>query len=247
MDGTLRMRGVWGKVRKLAALVRERRVDQLVRYFFEVVPRGMFHADVLYVTELIEPNRHVRRPRQISVRGVEPGDIPRLHEVFPRGGADEFADRLNKGHRGFVCEAEGEIVAMSWLSLESTHAEPEKFCHFGVPADAAWAYDLWILPEWRLRGAMVAMVYHTIEFARGQGRRRLCGYASWHNRESLTAHVSFGHRAVGKLLVVNLFGLRLFRSRRLEPSSRPTTQFGYRSTPTVDLLSSPRRAKGSEA
>ncbi len=225
-------------------LVREGRIDRIAHYFFEVVPRWLVHVDTLYVTELAQPNPLVRRPRTLTIRTVEAKDVKRLHEVFPRGTPAAYEDRLRQGHRGFVCEANRELVAMSWVNLGATHAEPEKFCSFAIPEDAAWAYDLWILPEWRLRGAMVAMVYHTFDYVREHDRRRLCGYMSWHNTDSLKAHVSFGHEVVGELLVVNILGFRVLRGRRLEPNSAVRTHVGFRPTPVIDLLSPQRGSAG---
>jgi GNAT superfamily N-acetyltransferase len=232
------------RLRKLGTLLREGRLDRLIHHLIERVPRWLFHVDILYVTELTEPDRTIRRPRRGVVRDVRPEDAEALEAVFPRGGAAAYRERMSRGDLGFVCEADGRMVAMGWLNPGAEHAEPEKFCHFVVPPDAVWAYDLWVLPEWRLRGAMVAVVLHTFDCARRLGRSRLCGYASWHNRESLGAHVSFGHRLAGRLVVVNLLGLRWHRARRLEPGARAWTRFGFRSTPRIDLLSSAPSTRG---
>lgn len=227
-----------GRVRKLFRLVREGRVDQLFRYAFEVIPRGLCHLDLLYVIELTEPNPAVRRPRSLRVRRVDARDVEDLDRAFPRGGPGAFAARLAAGHEGFVCEAAGGPVAMLWVDPGVAHPEPEKFCRFAVPPDAVWAYDLWIAPEWRLSGAMVALVDGSFRHVRQElGRCRVAGYASWHNRESLEAHRSFGYRVVGWVALGNVVGLRLFRWRRVEGSGRTRTHMGFRSTPTIALLS----------
>ncbi len=234
-------RNIGKRLRKLFRLIREGRVDQLVRHFFDVMPRSVFHVDVLYLTELTSPNHAVRRPRQLRVREVQSGDVPELARVFHRENPGELAARLTAGHPGFVCETpEGDIVAMAWLNLGSEHGEPEKFCRFALPDDAAWEYDLWILPEWRIRGAIVALLFHTFEFVRTRGRTRLFGYASWHNRESLASHRSFGHRIVGRVLVINVLGVRVCRHRRVVPPKLTRTQIGFRVDAIVDLASDDR-------
>ncbi len=226
------------KLEKLVGGVRtlfgERGVDQLLRILERIVPRGLFHIDVFFVTELYRPVELARRPRGFTVREARSDDLAELLRLFRRE-PKLFKKRLEAGHIAFACEVKGKLIGMSWMNMGREHEEAEKFCRFLMLPDAVWGYDLFILPEWQISPAAVAMLYFAFDHARKQGRARVYGFASRHNMASLKTHLNFGHEKILKVLVVNVLGLRVHRLRPVNGSDGVETRISFFSTPRIDL------------
>ena len=148
---------------------------------------------------------------------MEDDEITKVDHVFPRP-PGEYRRRLEADHKGFLAESNGKLVGVYWINMGNEHVEREKFCRFRLPPDTAWAYDAAVLPAWQLSGVFAHLLFHSLEYVRKHERTRICGYASWFNKESLRAHYSFGHEPLLSVCVINVLGLRLYRTSRPQSS-----------------------------
>ncbi len=226
------------RARQVARLLREGHVADLVRTIGRRVPRGLLYVDTFYVTAMRRPAPLLRKRGGFVQRPVRREDVGLLAELFPTRPRSLEA-RLAAGHLGFVSEHGGRTVAMAWLNVGDAHREPQKYCRFVLPPDTAWGYDLAIVPEWRLSSAMVTMLLHLYDHALKHGRRRVAGFASAHNKASLSAHLSFGHEILWKVTVVNVAGLRVHRIAPADAAATGETRVTFRREPDLALPPSP--------
>lgn len=226
------------RARQAARILREGRFSDLVRVVGRRVPRGLLYVDTFYVTVMRRPGRLLRRRGGFVLRPVLGEDVGHLAETFPTR-RRSLEERLAAGHLGFVGERDGHTVAMAWLNVGDVHPEPQKYCRFVLSPDTAWGYDLAIVPEWRLSGAMVTMLLHLYDHALTHGCRRVAGFASAHNKASLSAHLSFGHEILWKVTVVNVAGLRIHRIEPGDDAAAGETRVSFLRVPDLALPPSP--------
>lgn len=220
---------------KLGDHVRHGRLDELVRILIDRIPPPLFHFDVVYIAELSDPVRSGQPPEDVSIRQIDRTALPELYASFPRKDRSEFGERFEAGHRCFAARIDGTICGMAWLDMGAVHDEPEKFCKFVIPPDAAWHYDVMILPEYRRRGLFSALMQQAFEYVCREGRTRVCGFTSRYNQGSVKAHTRIGFRLTKKITALNLLGLRLHRIRQLDRDRVSRTRIGFMTAPGIDL------------
>jgi hypothetical protein len=138
--------------------------------------------------------------RGIAVERVFPGH-PLLAQFPHRPDAlrKRFADRA-------VCHAahhEGALVGYLWLQ-ETPFADRDAGCVF-VPAPrgrAAWDYDLWIAPAWRMSRAFQRLWDAANAHLRARGVAWTLSCVSGFNRASLASHQRLGARVVSHAWIV---------------------------------------------
>lgn len=209
--------------------------DQLVRHLLDRTPKALFHFDVIYIAELADPIPLPRRDEELIIRELRTEDLAELHRAFPRKDRAQFGRRMAAGHKCLACDVGGAVCGMAWLNLGSIHEEPEEFCRFVIPQDAAWHYDIMILPECRRRGMFSSLMNHAFDFIRKEGRVRMCGFTSWHNKGSLKAHTSVGFRLTKKISAINLLGFRFHRIRMLSGDQSTQIKIGFLAKHSVEV------------
>jgi GNAT superfamily N-acetyltransferase len=134
--------------------------------------------------------RAVSRPHGIVVERVRPGH-PLLGQ-FPHR-PDALRRRFEEQAVCHAAHRDGELVGYLWLQ-ETPFADRDAGCRF-VPAPAgkaAWDYDLWIAPAWRMSRAFQRLWDEANAWlrARGIGWTLSCVHGA--NRTSLASHRRLG-------------------------------------------------------
>lgn len=148
---------------------------------------------------------------------------------------DALRTRFDEQALCWAAHRDGELAGYLWVQ-QAAFADRDAGCAFvPVPAGrAAWDYDLWIAPDWRMSRAFQRLwdAAHTELRARGIEWTLSCVHAA--NRASQAAHARLGAQVVGHAWIVRIgtrqlaaftqppfLDLNLFTGRRARVVVRP--------------------------
>ncbi len=113
-----------------------------------------------------------------------------------------YEDRLRRGQRCFAIEADGQLVAMSWLALEKARVHALRRTLSLAPGDA-YIFNSFIDPAWRGRRLHHLLSDHLSAVARKAGARRLCCSVAPYNQRIRRALARSGFEARAVLTSVD--------------------------------------------
>jgi hypothetical protein len=127
-----------------------------------------------------------------------------------------FRKRFEAGDHCAVAVLDGRIIGYQWFCGRPSYIEERYAYPIQVPADAIYAYDIFIQPEHRLAG--IWFKFHCL-YLRGLmerlGRRRIIGMVDYGNRLAMNTHLRFGFKPFRRVVVVKMFGRSWFREKPL--------------------------------
>ncbi|RLK51634.1 hypothetical protein DFR31_1578 [Alkalispirillum mobile] len=144
-----------------------------------------------------------RLGKNLEIREARPDD-PAL-DLMGRG-TTTLQARFNQGARCLVALKGSELAGFFWW-VEGPYQEDEVRCVFlpGPPGEAAWDFDVYIHPKYRLSGVFGCLWSAAQEKLMTSGVRYTCSRISAYNTSSLAAHRRLGAQQVG-IRVFILFG-----------------------------------------
>jgi L-amino acid N-acyltransferase YncA len=122
-----------------------------------------------------------------------------------------FVRRFQSNDYCAVAIVDGHIVGYEWFCVKPFHMEERYSYKIEIPPDAIYAYDAFILPEHRLAG--IWLKFQTIylrQLMQALGKQKVVTMIDHGNRLSMSTHLRFGFRVVGRVYVVKLFGKSFF-------------------------------------
>jgi GNAT superfamily N-acetyltransferase len=128
----------------------------------------------------------------------EMGQLENKHELVLR----RFAEKEN----AVVGVVDGKIVAYMWLSDKPFHIEDRYSYKINIPPNAVYAYDAYILPEYRISGLWTRLMLYAAGLMQKLDRDQLIALIDYQNRHSFNTHMRFGF-----LPFRNVYGIQLFR------------------------------------
>ena len=171
-----------------------------------------------------------RAPRFPPIREVGPDDP--LRARFPRPDA-VIGGRYAQGSHCLAAEQDGEFVGYVWLQL-GPYLEDEVRCRFvpGPAGQAAWDYDIYLVPERRLGRGFLYLWQAANSFMRERGIRWTISRVSAFNTQSIRSHQRLGASHLGSAVFLKVFGAQLMLASR-----RPWLHLspGAASIPTMHL------------
>ena len=182
-----------------------------------LVARGLRHlsrgrVQLLHYRILAQPVPPPSPARPATAHAVTVERVGPGHPLLPH-----FPHRPEALHRRFaeraICHAahrDGVLIGYLWLQ-EAPFSDRDAGCRF-VPAPAgraAWDYDLWIAPAWRMSRAFVRLweEAHACLRARGIAWTLSCVHGG--NHASLAAHQRLGARLVAHAWILRVGALQL--------------------------------------
>ncbi|OGW50301.1 MAG: hypothetical protein A2078_10790 [Nitrospirae bacterium GWC2_57_9] len=147
------------------------------------------------------------------IRNGEPTDIGAMAMLDTLERQEIFRQRFGAGDHCAVAVAGSRIIGYEWFTSKRFHEEQRYLYPLSVPDDAIYAYDAFILPEFRISGVWVRFKKHLAEQMRELGRQRIITLIDSHNALSLKTHVRFGFTVYKSVLFVRVGGKRFFLER----------------------------------
>ena len=201
------LRGVWDA---LAA----RTIDRVLRHGHVVV-----FAQALGSAPVIPP------PAGVVIRPLTDEDWPALSRMVTQRSLGLFRALLQKGHHGLVAWRGAEPIGYGWVAEK---VGPEvTACPLSLPGDAAYLWDLYVVPSERSNGIGSALASARIRIARERGFREGWRMISPSNAASLRTLAKSGSntRVVGEMRYIKLLD-RIYA--RFTPAIVPAPQPGDR-------------------
>ena len=212
--GKFPRRSVLSKVRNLLQRIPFKPLDINYLYFLEYA--GIPRREAIFGRACCE----VRRATLKDLRGItECQSTP-----------EAFLKRFQSGDHCVVAVVDGRIVGYEWFCDKPTHSEERYAYEITIPRNAIYAYDAYILPEYRLSG--IWLKFKTVylrELMQSLHKRKVITMIDRGNRMSMSTHLRFGFRLVHKVFVFKLFGKTFFlekpfhREKSASPSDVPFT------------------------
>jgi GNAT superfamily N-acetyltransferase len=139
-----------------------------------------------------------------EIRAGSLNDLNRL-AICGENKYQKFLERFQAGDHCVVAQLGAGIIGYEWFSIRPRHvAEPFKY-RITVPCDCIYAYDAFILPEYRGSGVWLRFKSHLAALMEDLGRRRVLTYVEQGNELSLASHFRLGFKPVKLVFVSNIW------------------------------------------
>ncbi len=182
-------------------------VLSMVRNLLQRVPFKPLDINCLYFLE------YTGIPRRDATSGRAPCEVRRATLKDLQGitecqnTPEAFLKRFQVGDHCVVAVVDGRIVGYEWFCDKLTHSEERYTYEITIPRSTIYAYDAYILPEYRLSG--IWLKFKTVylrELMQSLDKRKIITMIDHGNRMSMSTHLRFGFKLVRKVFVLKLFG-----------------------------------------
>lgn len=163
------------------------------------------HGHLLIIAQPLDSFRPVPPPRGVGITEATRSDWPALEAIATRRELNGFARRLAAGIVGLIAWRDGRPIGYTWMAERLLPFLTP--CPFTLPPNAAYLFDLYVLPSERDEGIGSALVSARLELARARGFEEGWRMISPANRASLrTVEKTAGN---GSRIVTELRYLKL--------------------------------------
>jgi GNAT superfamily N-acetyltransferase len=163
------------------------------------------HGRLLIIAQALQSFRKVSPPVGVRIAQATPGDWPALAGIVTRRELNGFARRLAEGMTGLIAWRAGQPLGYTWVTgrvLPFVTSYP-----LPLPSNAAYLFDLYVLPSERSGGIGSALTSARLEFARDQGFEegwRMVSPANGASLRTMEKTTGTGTRIVGEVRYVKL-------------------------------------------
>lgn len=148
----------------------------------------------------------VRSPEGVTVARLRPRELPMLAYLVSRRDLEDFRALLAAGRIAVIAWRDGRAVGYAWLA-ERLGPDVTR-CPIPLPEDAAYVWDLYVLPAERAQGVGSALVAGRLSLARELGYQEVWRMFAPHNLASLrTLRAGGAARVVGEIRFVQMLGV----------------------------------------
>jgi GNAT superfamily N-acetyltransferase len=172
------------------------------------------HGHLLIIAQALDSFRRVLPPPGVRITEATTSDWPALAAIVTRRELNGFARRLAAGAVGLIAWRDGSPVGYTWIAERLIPGVTP--CPFTLPANAAYLFDLYVLPSKRSEGIGSALTSVRLELARARGFEEGWRMISPSNGASLrTMEKTAGNaiRVVGEIRYVKVLS-RVYRWSR---------------------------------
>lgn len=183
----------------------------MVRNLLQRIPLKPLDINCLYFLEYVGiPRRDAALGRaRCDVRSATTADLEGLAGC--QNTPDAFLKRFDSNDHCVIALVDGRIVGYEWFCDKPAHLEERYAYKIEIPRSAIYAYDAYILPEYRLSGIWLKfkMVYLR-ELMQSLHKRKIITMVDGGNHLSMSTHLRFGFKLVRKVFILKLFGKTFF-------------------------------------
>ncbi len=182
------------------------RYNPLPRLFLNGLKRlGVTILPYYLFNRVLADTRQSLQPGELYLRQLQHCDIAQMASMeMVHADAQEFAARLQRGHRCFGLFEGNTLLAFNWLDLSSCSFRND---NFPLRSDEAYAYDMFTLHNRRgqnLAFLLIGLVSRQLE---SEGIRSQLSVVDYFNYPSLRVAAKIGCVAQRINLYIGLFGV----------------------------------------
>lgn len=142
------------------------------------------------------------------IRWATANDLTALEICNPK--RETFTARFNQGdHCVIAKDNSGNIVGYEWFSVNRFHVESHYYHKIMIPTDSIYAYDAFILPEYRIRGLWLGFKNRVGELMTRFNRSRLITFVEFGNSMSFKTHFRYGFKLYRRVLIIRILGVAI--------------------------------------
>lgn len=119
-----------------------------------------------------------------------------------------FRERFTNGDRAVAALFDGKIVGFEWFCTSSSHIETVTKFVVAVPGDAIYAYDAFILPNFRLSGIWGKFQSKLRDIMLETSKNRIITLIDIDNKMSIATHLRYGYEITNEIMSFRVGGLR---------------------------------------
>ena len=164
-----------------------------------------------------EPQQKLQHRFSGSIKWGDNHDIPGILECTNISKKSLYMQRLQNGEKCLVATDKNGITAgYGWLTLRNTHIEDKTHCVFNFPEGAIYAYDFYIMPQYRLTGIWVGFINLILNSEYYIPDIGLYCSIDYGNHKSLRFHIRFGFKIYQQKTILNIFNYPISFTKNLE-------------------------------
>lgn len=193
---------------KLQSFLRERPFTKL-QILLKNVPFHPLRVELIYLLSFegrpAVPGSILRGIGNVRLATIE--DVPGMIEC--RGVDADYARRLSNGQQCLVAVVDTKIVGFEWFCHKPNQVKPPYGYKLALPVDTAYAYDAFLLSEFRLKGFWLRFKSALADLMLQWSKCRVLTYVDYGNWISLRTHLRFGFTVTKRVLIVQILGRTL--------------------------------------
>jgi GNAT superfamily N-acetyltransferase len=125
------------------------------------------HGHLLILAQPLDSFRRLPAPGGVRITEATGSDLPALEGMVTRRELKGFARRLDAGMVGLIAWRDTRPIGYTWVTKRLLPSFTP--CFFALPANAAYLFDLYVVPQERSGGIGSALSSARLEVARAQG------------------------------------------------------------------------------
>jgi GNAT superfamily N-acetyltransferase len=125
------------------------------------------HGHLRIIAQALDSFRRVPPPPGVRITEVTPSDWPALDAIVTHRELNGFARRMAAGMVGLIAWRNGSPIGYTWMAERLLPFVTP--CTFALPANAAYLFDLYVVPQERSEGIGSALASARLELARARG------------------------------------------------------------------------------
>ena len=150
-----------------------------------------------------------------QLRWADENDLKSLTECLPKN--EIYINRFKRGDHCVVIEDhQKKIIGYEWFTINPTHLELITGYNVVVPNNSIFAYDAYIIPEYRIRGIWVAFKKKSVDLMRKYNRINIITFVFSGNKLSLNTHFRFGFVIYQRVISLKLFNFNFYRVKQIK-------------------------------
>jgi GNAT superfamily N-acetyltransferase len=122
---------------------------------------------LLILAQALDSFRQLPPPTGVRITEATTSDWPALDGMVTRRELNGFARRLAAGMVGLIAWRDNSPIGYTWITKRLLPSVTP--CLFALPANAAYLFDLYVVPQERSGGIGSALSSARLELARAQG------------------------------------------------------------------------------
>jgi GNAT superfamily N-acetyltransferase len=172
-----------------------------------LIPRKILYFDKLYIVRANSLKLPFTGKTDFTHRLASASDISTISSVYGEPG--KFKRRFKNKSTCILAELNDEVAGVIWINLSDKY---KTNCEYVYEPDdkAAWIFDLYIVPKYRLRGAFVYLMNVVLQYVQDQSYTALSGEIHYANKASINAHIRIGFKIIETISYVSILGLYMY-------------------------------------
>ena len=138
----------------------------------------------LWLARTVDAPAAITTGAGLAIREIDANATASYLALRPNFTRAEYEQRLRSGQRCFAVEADGQMVAVSWLTLSKVKLHALGQTLVLAPGDVC-VFNSFVDPAWRGHRLHHLLINHLLMVSRNAGARRLCCFVSRFNRRSV--------------------------------------------------------------